>query len=268
MREKRGGLQALVAAVVAVLAGILALWLFTLDIHAGVGRSDGESDHAFCGSAYDVALIKHDGYMGGEYPANQDEIDRDCVRQAKRVMLGAGAAAVLAVAAGIVAIRNLVRRPSRTGTVLTLAVVSLVPIGLGLAWHVTRPPELGEIPMPSATEYGAVKPTSEAKANFLLWVSNQSFSPETVGIDVQLDGVIVANQKFDVGFQHTWTLFPLRISPGPHELIVVSDTGVKLVKHFSTPAARRFALLEYWGEKDEGGKRFAWRVQKRGFLFA
>jgi hypothetical protein len=84
-------------ALAAVMFG-LALWLLTLDIYADQGRQyagDSKSDgtHSSCGSAYDVALLRGDGFMGGEVPENQDLLNRQCVVKASRsVALASGAA--------------------------------------------------------------------------------------------------------------------------------------------------------------------------------
>jgi len=272
MTEAHTSGRALVAAVVALLTAVLALWLFTFDVHSDVARSDGGADRPFCGSAYDVALLKHDGYMGGEPPGNQDAIDRDCVAKANWVVAGAGVAGLVAAVAGNSAMRGFARRFERPKLALAgMVATGGVALGGLAAWLVLPYVQLLWSPVPIPTSdpirYGSVKPVAESEANFLLWVSNQSFGTPTVDIDVQLDGKVVVDQRFEVESQHTWTLFPLRITPGPHELIVVSDTGVKLVKHFITPKARRFAVLAYWGE-GEGGRRFDWSLQRQGPAFA
>lgn len=272
MTEAHTSGRALVAAVVALLTAVLALWLFTFDVHSDIARSDGGADRPFCGSAYDVALLKHDGYMGGEPPGNQDAIDRDCVAKANWVVAGAGVAGLVAAVAGISAMRGFARRFERPKLALA-GMVATVGVALGglAVWLVLPYVQLlwspVSIPTSDPIHYGSVEPTSEDKANLLLWVSNQSFSPETVHIDVQLDGVIVVHQKFAVESQHNWVKFPLQLSPGKHELIVVSDTGVKLVRYFTMPDEKLYAILDYWGEPKEDG-HFTWQFQKEPAVFA
>jgi hypothetical protein len=53
--------------------------LITLDEYVDERNTDGVP--AFCGSAYDVALLKGDGVMGGEVPPNQAAIDTACQRR-------------------------------------------------------------------------------------------------------------------------------------------------------------------------------------------
>jgi len=76
----------------------VSLWLFTLDIYADHGRlyagqtrPDGTSSS--CGSAYDVALLRGDGFMGGEVPTNQGLINQQCVTKASRAVAMSSAAA-------------------------------------------------------------------------------------------------------------------------------------------------------------------------------
>ena len=80
---------------VSLLGLMAAIWLATLDVTVAERGVDGQP--AACGSAYDVALIKRDGYMGGEVPANQDEIDEACRSEARRDMAFAGLLAVPAL---------------------------------------------------------------------------------------------------------------------------------------------------------------------------
>jgi len=187
-------------------------------------------------------------------------------------MAGAGGAGLIAVGSGVIVLRSFTRRFTHPKIAFVAIVVLLglgpVLLAAGTVW-MRNGAYLGEAMVPEDETAGAItKPSTEEKANFSLWVSNQSFSPETVHIDVQLDGVIVVHQEFVVGSQHNWVNFPLWLSPGKHELIVVSDTGIKLVKYFTMPDEKRNAILDYWGERDEGGKRFEWRIQREPAVFA
>ena len=93
------------AAALAVLSALAFVWLFVLDVHVDEPNADGGP--AFCGSAYDVALIKRDGDMGGELPRNQTAIDRACVKEARAdVALSGGAAVVCLVATGFAVRRS------------------------------------------------------------------------------------------------------------------------------------------------------------------
>ena len=90
--------------------------------------------------------------------------------------------------------------------------------------------------------------TDEAKADLVLWISNQSFEDWDVGLTVLIDGVPIADGKFQVQDQHTWISLPLNLEPGDHELSAASTTGVRTVETFTTPATheQRYAVLSYW----------------------
>jgi hypothetical protein len=76
--------------------------LITLDVYVDERNIDGVS--AFCGSAYDVALLKGDGFMGGEVPPNQAVIDSACVAEARTDVVLSGIAGVAGLAAAAYAV--------------------------------------------------------------------------------------------------------------------------------------------------------------------
>ena len=78
-----------------------------------VSERNADGVPAFFGSAYDVALLKGDGCMGGEVPTNQAAIDDECVAQSREDVALAGLAAVAALAIGLHGLR-LRRRTSAT----------------------------------------------------------------------------------------------------------------------------------------------------------
>jgi hypothetical protein len=91
----------MLGALVVIVAG---LGLLTKDVRVPIEGNDGVPN--FCGSAYDVTWLKKDGYMGGEMPPNQAEIDRACIEKASHysyrgrtlVLTGAASLAVASVA--------------------------------------------------------------------------------------------------------------------------------------------------------------------------
>lgn len=70
------GIALAVAALASCAALIVGVRLLATDITVTVHGNDDVP--AFCGSAYDVTYMKRNGYMGGEYPINQAEIDAAC----------------------------------------------------------------------------------------------------------------------------------------------------------------------------------------------
>ena len=85
----------LIAATALVAGFVWFVWLWTLDVHVTEHNVDGVP--AFCGSAYDVVLLKGNGYLGGEVPANQRAIDSACVRKAGRALAFGGVGGLLGV---------------------------------------------------------------------------------------------------------------------------------------------------------------------------
>ncbi len=90
----------------AVLALGIGVWFWTLDIYSTVSNPV-SPDQLFCGSAYDIVLLKGDGYMGGEYAPNQDAIDRDCMRQGRAALGWATAATSVGAGAAWLGLRSL-----------------------------------------------------------------------------------------------------------------------------------------------------------------
>jgi hypothetical protein len=114
-------------------------------------------------------------------------------------------------------------------------------------------------------------PTADpASADVVLWVSNQSFSDETVRITVRIDGRTVIDQDFDVEGQHNWIKFPLGAGPGAHELAVTSDTGARLVDQLVVPeTGLRYGVVNYWRDEEQPDRRFFdFETSDRPFGFA
>ena len=95
-----------------------------------------------------------------------------------------------------------------------------------------------------------VEPTDEV---FVLMVSNQSFEDDPVGLQISIDGQVVADDRYDVGSQHTVTTYVVRgLGAGSHELSVTSDTGVSFVSRVRAAEGRpRWAYLTYWYYPDD-----------------
>lgn len=86
----------------AALSLVAFFWLTTLDVHVDERNADGVP--AFCGSAYDVALLKGDGFMGSEVLPNQAAIDRAFVAEARTDVVLAVIAGVAGLAAAVYAV--------------------------------------------------------------------------------------------------------------------------------------------------------------------
>ena len=94
-----------------VAAGALAVSALleaSADVHVDLPRVGvDERLPTFCGSAYDVFLLKRNGYLGGEYAANQAEIDQACVTTAGQHLVIAGLLLLAAGTALVLGLRSL-----------------------------------------------------------------------------------------------------------------------------------------------------------------
>lgn len=89
--------------------------------------------------------------------------------------------------------------------------------------------------------------TSDEQGRLTLFVSNQSFADDPVGIIVRIDGDVVVDEEFPVKAQDNWIAFELRVPPGEHEVTMSSTTGVEADAALSIPAGgRRWASIAYW----------------------
>ncbi|MBA2336971.1 MAG: hypothetical protein H0V96_04305 [Acidimicrobiia bacterium] len=83
--------------------------------------------------------------------------------------------------------------------------------------------------------------------NLTLYVSNQSFEHDPVGITVAIDGEVVVRDQFFVEGQHNWITFELSVPPGRHELTMATDTGASHTAELEIPTdAHRWAVADYW----------------------
>jgi hypothetical protein len=106
------------------------------------------------------------------------------------------------------------------------------------------------------------------RADLYLFVSNQSFIDDPVVLTISIDGTEVVAQPFEVGGQHNWILFPVRLPPGHHVLTAVSDTGVEIQQHFTShPTEARHAVVDYWNYMDGHGRHMTWRIQSTPMAF-
>jgi hypothetical protein len=81
----------------------------------------------------------------------------------------------------------------------------------------------------------------------MLHVSNQSYEDSEVTIDVTIDGKSIIDRTFDVGNQHNWIPFLIRLAPGGHTLEAASSTGATYSTSFEVAdSAVRYAALSYW----------------------
>ena len=104
-----------------------------------------------------------------------------------------------------------------------------------------------------------------ANPNFTLYVSNQSFEIDQVGIDVELDGELAVTGDFDVEGQHSWHEFRFALPPGTevtlearahsdvlHEIVKVSDDhDYAVINFWSADESSDSPYLDYFFQDDQ-----------------
>lgn len=104
-------------------------------------------------------------------------------------------------------------------------------------------------------EAPALRPDPDG--NLVLYVSNQSFDLDPVDIAIEVDGVPVVGQSFEVESQHSWKKFVLRVAPGDHTLVAHSVKGdATLTKRF-TVEDKHWAVVDFWYSDGTSGTETA-----------
>jgi hypothetical protein len=104
-----------------------------------------------------------------------------------------------------------------------------------------------------------------------LWVSNQSFEDDTVAITIEIDGVEIVADTFEVGGQHNWFSFMIDgLEPGEHTLTATSDTGAAFEGTFTPPPGEpRWMVVDYWYYPDDAeGRHFTFDESDEPIYFA
>jgi hypothetical protein len=121
----------------------------------------------------------------------------------------------------------------------------------------------------STTTAPEIALTTEAEADLVLYVSNQSFEDDTVRVRVAIDGVELVDQDFAVEGQHTWVTFPVALPAGEHVLSASSGTGAAAEESFEVPdGERRWAVLDYWSSPGGEPRSFTWHLSEEPIGFA
>lgn len=89
-----------------------------------------------------------------------------------------------------------------------------------------------------------------------LWVSNQSFADDPVGLTITVDGHVAVAADFFVEGHHNWIAYDIDgLEAGSHTLAAESDTGGELEATFTVVDGEpRWLLVDYWhgGDGPEG----------------
>jgi hypothetical protein len=117
------------------------------------------------------------------------------------------------------------------------------------------------------TDDAAFRLVGKAEADLVLYVSNQSFDDEEVGLTVAIDGVTVVDGGFHVEGQHNWVPFPLSLPSGRHQITAESDSGATLRESFEALRGKTLhAVIDHWTE--DGAADLTWHSQWQPLHFA
>jgi hypothetical protein len=89
-----------------------------------------------------------------------------------------------------------------------------------------------------------------AAPNFTLYVSNQSFEIDQVGIQVDLNGALAITGDFDVEGQHSFHEFRFELAPGQEHTIEARAHGDVLTATVTIGDDHDFALVSFWSADD------------------
>jgi hypothetical protein len=103
--------------------------------------------------------------------------------------------------------------------------------------------------------------------NVILYVSNQSFDRDKVGIRVLIDGRTAVDRQFAVLDQHNWIEFRFNLEDGEHTLHAVSPDGQAVLEQRFAVAGRRWAVVDYWCCNSASEPKFTLHVSGKPILF-
>jgi hypothetical protein len=115
--------------------------------------------------------------------------------------------------------------------------------------------------------------TNDPNGNFHLYVSDQSFAISPVDVKVFIDDELVVKGNFEVGSQHSWQTFVLKLSSGQHKIVAQSSKGHAKLEQAFEVNDKSWAVLAYWFyPKPEGGVEpcpchFTFVVKKEPIMF-
>jgi hypothetical protein len=86
--------------------------------------------------------------------------------------------------------------------------------------------------------------------NFTLFVSNQSFEIDRVGIQVDLAGELAVTGDFDVEGQHSWHEFRFALPPGVGIQLEARAHDDVLTETITVDDEHDYAVIDFWSADD------------------
>lgn len=116
-------------------------------------------------------------------------------------------------------------------------------------------------------------PLLDKNGNFVLVVSNQSYAVNPVDICIKIDGILVVDDPFNVGDQHNFIPFTLKLGKGKHKISVSSGKGRASLEQEFDIVDKHWGSVFYWYyPKITGGalptkRYFSFAVEDKPMLF-
>ena len=134
--------------------------------------------------------------------------------------------------------------------------------------------ETATTPTPRESRSASAQPThgiQDPHGNVVLYVTNQSLALERVDIAIEVDGQPVLDQYFNVGSQHDFKKFVLRLAPGRHVLTARSIKGKASLKKSFSVTGKHWVAVSYWyytqAQGTPMGQQLDFRIQDEPMLF-
>jgi hypothetical protein len=141
-----------------------------------------------------------------------------------------------------------------------MIVIVSAAASIALALFLRPSPGLPNPELPSATST-----LLDPDGNFTLWVSNQSYAINPVDICVEINGELVISSYFDVGTQHTFVPFKLRLNNGKHTIRIWSTKGAAELSMEFDLNNGRVGVITYWyypeTHYDPTPRKFDFKIQ-------
>lgn len=106
-----------------------------------------------------------------------------------------------------------------------------------------------------ATEPHQITPEPE-NPNFTLYVSNQSFDIDRVGIQVDLAGELAVAGDFDVEGQHTWHQFRFELPADVGIPLEARAHGDVLTDTITVRDAHDYAVINFWSSDESNDEPY------------
>jgi hypothetical protein len=89
--------------------------------------------------------------------------------------------------------------------------------------------------------------------NFVLFVRNMSWEVNPVDLKVSIDGQVLMDKDFEHGDGHNYDRLVLRLSPGTHTVVVLSEKGEAVLERPFQVVDKHTLFLDYAYQSEKQG---------------